>query len=535
MRKPMRPVLTGTAGRRSSRALVGVGAMALVVALAGCDLASVSSVSGDVVATPTAPISYSGGDISDDGEVVVFSSTWAYDAADTNGVRDVIVSNRNTGFQVRVSTAIGGGAPNASSSSPSVSGDGRFVAWHSASSDIVPGDSNGASDVFRLDTVAGVTERVSVSSAGIEASGSSSQSSISSDGRFVAFGSSASDLVPNDTNAQPDVFVRDMDLGTTTRWSLDATGAEGSRSSANPDISGDGTSVAFSTGSALDPADTNGLLDVYLKDERGSILWISRPASGRPADGPSIKPAVNEDGTVVAFNSDSSSFDERDHNGDFDIYVWEGGAIELVSVTPDGEVGSGRTTTPSVDSSGNLVAFGSDSPELTDRAPSHQALVRNRQEGHSDLVSTSSTGEVGNGYDNLEAISGDGRSVLVLAQSNNLLPDDPNPGLDMVVKAYPFPRITSVTPSVLLPGTTTTVTIEGKGFSGPVYVSFSPNPAAAVTTGGTRSVSPNLVRVNVTVPPGAAVHTHDLKVWNLGDHPDNSGAETTCYDCVQVG
>lgn len=326
-----------------------------------------------------------------------------------------------------------------------------------------------------------------------------------------------------------------MDLGTTTRWSLDATGAEGSRSSANPDISGDGTSVAFSTGSALDPADTNGLLDVYLKDERGSILWISRPASGRPADGFSHEAAVNEDGTVVAFRSDSSSFDERDHNGDFDIYVWEGGAVELVSVTPDGEVGSGRTTTPSVDSSGNLVAFGSDSPELTDRAPSHQALVRNRQEGHSDLVSTSLTGEVGNGYDNLEAISGDGRSVLVLAQSNNLLPDDPNPGLDMVVKAYPFPRITSVTPSVLLPGTTTTVTIEGKGFSGPMNVSLSPNPAAAVTTGGTLSVSPNLVRVNVTVPPGAAVHTHDLKVWNLGDHPDNSGAETTCYDCVQVG
>ena len=524
-------------GARSRRRRAVLGALVLVVAAAGCDLAAISKVSGDdVVWTPSNPILVSGGDLSDNGEIVAFVSNWAYDAADTNGLDDVIVSDRNVGVQVRLSSAIGGGAPNAKAEpDPSVSGDGRFVAWSSTASDIVSGDTNGVQDVFRRDLETGVTERVSVSSAGVEGSNWSRLPSMSYDGRLVAFSSMAPNLVANDTNAASDVFVRDMVTGTTTRWSVDAGGVQGWGHSDVPEISSDGKWLAFGSSSVFDAADANGTYDVYLKQGNGPITWISVPAPGLRTDGPSTEPSVNEDGTVVAFQSSSSGFDEQDDNGENDVFAWEGGTVELISVTRDGGSGSGAASAASVDRTGNLVAFGSSSPELTDDAPSTQALVRDRSAGHTDHVSTSLTGDGGTAFDRPMAISGDGRSVLIRAGSNNLLPADLNPGFDLVVKAYPFPRVTRMTPNVLAPGTTTTVTIEGKGFSGPLYVSLSADSGAALTWSPPIPLSPTRIRLNVTVPAGAAPQAYDLRVWNLGDHPDNAGSETTCYRCLQVG
>lgn len=519
--------------RRSRRAPLILGAAALVSALTACDLAGVSRVSSDPAA-PSAPIEPWAGDMSDDGAIVVFVSEHAFDAADTNGVDDVIVSDRETGFRGRASYALGGGAPNAKAKDPAVSGNGRYVTWSSTATDIVPGDTNGVEDVFRLDLDTGTTVRVSVSSTGAQVSANSGDASMSDDGRYVVFASYATDLVPNDTNDKIDTFVRDVDAGTTTRWSVDADGDQMPGHSTYGAISGDGRWVAFSTAEPFDPADTNGRTDVYLKNGGGRITRVSHVAGRPQSDGSSIRPTVNDDGSVVAFQSLSSTFVDHDENGEHDVYVWEAGTLELVSADRNGRAGSGEASSPSLDGSGNLVGFTTSSPELNGGSTRNQSLVRNRSEGHLDLVSASLTGEPGLYGDHLEAISGDGRSVLMWSTSPNINPDPPIYGGDMLVKAYPFPRITRVTPDVLTPGTTTTVTIEGKGFSGPMYVSLSANPGAAVTTGGTISVSPNRVQVNVTVPPGAAVHVHDVKVQNLSDHPDNSGAETTCYDCLSV-
>ena len=516
-----------------------LGAVALVATLTACDLAAISRVSGDMAGTTAGPY-HDGGDVSDDGSIVVFTSNWAYDTGDTNGVEDVILSDRNTGFIGRASYAADGGAPSHKATEATVSGDGRYISWTSRADNMVAGDTNNVEDVFRYDLETGTTERVSVSSAGQQGNAWSSYSSMSDDGRFVAFQAAANDLVPDDDNYGTDVFVRDTVAGTTRRWSVDVNGEEAYTVSSEPQISGDGMWVVFTMGGAFDSSDTNDVDDVYRKHRDGPIVRVSSPGGSKGSNGHSGAPAVNQDGSVVAFQSDATDLDPDDDNGELDIFVWEDGVLELVSRTPDGGVGSRNARRPSVDGSGNLVGFDSSSPELTPDLPvppgppQSRAFVRNRLERRTDLVSSSVLGEVGDDDDFLRAVSGDGRSVLVSGRSTNLAPDDPNASGDIFVKAYPFPRITRVTPSVLIKGTTTTVTIEGKGFSGPIHVSLSDNPGAAITTSGTIWVSPTRVRVNVTVPLGAAVHDHDLTLWNLGEYADNTGAETTCSKCLSV-
>ena len=518
-----------------TRSVGVVAVLGLVVVLAGCDLAAISKVSGEVISPPYDAAYLFGGDASDDGSIVVFESEWAFDAADTNAATDVIVTDRATGTRTRVSSAFGGGAPNAEAEDAAVSGDGRFVTWTSSASNIVPGDTNGVHDVFRFDRSTGTTVRVSVSSSGAQGNVGSGGASMSDDGELVVFESSASNLIGTDTNGKRDVFVRAVDKGTTTRWSVGPGGLQGTEHSEEPAISGDGTTVVFSSRSAFDAADTNGQWDIYRKVGVGVTL-ISTGLGGAPTDGPSHVPAVDQDGSVVAFRTGASNIVGFDDNGSDDIYVWEAGTAELVSADPNGGVApNGALGDVALDDSGNVVGFSSISPELTSDAPLTQALVRNRADKRTDHVSASLTGEVGNGVDTVSSISGDGRSVVVRVMSDNLLPDDPNYSADLLVKSYPFPRITSVTPSVLAPGTTTTVTIDGSGFAGPLEVSLSAHPSAAITLSAPVILGPKRIRVQVTVPAGAAAHVHDLTVRNIGVYENSSGAQTTCYSCIQVG
>ena len=122
----------------------------------------------------------------------------------------------------------------------------------------MPGDTNEATDVFVRDRQTGATRRVSVGPGGVQGDSSSFTPSISADGRFVAFSSSASNLVPDDINGIPDVFVRDRQTGTTRRVSVGPGGVQGNSSSFDPAISADGRFVAFiSAASNLVPGDTN--------------------------------------------------------------------------------------------------------------------------------------------------------------------------------------------------------------------------------------------------------------------------------------
>src|SRR5204863_349490 len=192
-----------------------------------------------------------GSALSADGRFVAFDSA-ATDlvAGDTNGVADVLVHDRQTGTTERVSVASGGGTQGNGNSGgffsfPALSADGRLVAFQSDATNLVAGDTNGTTDVFVHDRQTGTTERVSVASGGTEGNGFSAGLALSADGRFVAFHSTATNLVAGDTNGKTDVFVHDRQTGTTERVSVDSDGTQGNGPSAGAALSADGGLVAF--------------------------------------------------------------------------------------------------------------------------------------------------------------------------------------------------------------------------------------------------------------------------------------------------
>jgi Tol biopolymer transport system component len=187
----------------------------------------------------------------------------------------------------------------ARSSAPAVNSNGLVVAFDSAATNLVGGDSNGAVDVFVRDRASGRTQRVSVTSKGKEANGSSSGPDLSGDGRLVSFSSSATNLVPGDTNGRTDIFVHDRVTGQTTRVSVAADGTQGDNTSlGTAAISSDGGLVAFaSDASNLVPQPASGR-HIYVKDlATGAIQRVSVDSAGNPAQGfVAASPSLSGDG-----------------------------------------------------------------------------------------------------------------------------------------------------------------------------------------------------------------------------------------------
>jgi signal peptidase I len=369
--------------------------------------------------------------ISGDGRYVAFVSAASnLVPGDTNDQSDVFVHDRQTGATDRVSVDSAGGQADGSSGAPAISGDGRFVAFVSAASNLVPDDTNGENDVFVHDRQAGTTERVSVGSAGGQADGGSEAPTISGDGRFVAFESTASNLVPGDTNGQSDVFVRDRRSGTTERVSMDSAGNQGNDQSGLPTISADGRYVAFaSSASNLVSGDTNGQSDVFVHDrETGTTERVSVDSEGNQADGSSTSPAIAADGRLVAFESKATNLVGRDFNRDQDIFVHDRltGSTERVSVSSAGNQGSGPSSAPTISADGRFVAFQAGHSNLVpgDTNRRQDVFVHDRQTGATEQLSVDSAGNQGNDHSGLPAISGDGRFVAFWSLASNLVPAD---------------------------------------------------------------------------------------------------------------
>jgi Tol biopolymer transport system component len=196
---------------------------------------------------------------------------------DTNAAADVFVRDRQTGTTTRVSKNTTGGQAANPSYSPSISSDGRYVAFDS-STDLVPGDTNGMRDIFVRDRTAGVISRISKSSAGEQGDYPSYSQSISSDGRYVAFYSYATNLVAGDTNGNGDIFVRDRQNNTTRLVSKSTAGVQGDGESSSPVVSANGRYVAFVSEAAnLVTGDTNGNEDIFIRDRQtGTTTLVSK-------------------------------------------------------------------------------------------------------------------------------------------------------------------------------------------------------------------------------------------------------------------
>lgn len=353
----------------------------------------------------------SGAATSGDGECVAFYS----DASnlipqalggDTNQVRDVFVFDRRTRLSQRVSVSTegvqGNGPSQAQGFLPAINETCSCVAFSSDASNLVAGDTNGASDVFVRDlTTPPTTSRVSVGEGG-QSNGTSSFPSVSADCRFVAFQSTGSNLVAGDTNNASDIFVRDRLAGTTVRVSVGAGGQANGRS-ITPAMSADGRCVAFATAATnlLGP-DTNGRLDVYVACDGAVTCRASVSSAGEQANDDSFLPSLSANGRLVAFKSLASNLVPNDSNGAADVFVHDcqAGTTELISVSTRGEIGDDNSFPPSISGDGRFVAFGSFSSNLAQGMNTRgksQIYVRDRQAGTTLLISQTPFGNPGNG------------------------------------------------------------------------------------------------------------------------------------------
>ncbi|MGB8981913.1 MAG: hypothetical protein WCC12_08565, partial [Anaerolineales bacterium] len=226
------------------------------------------------------------------------------------------------GDTTRVSVDSAGGQANAPSRRSVISADGNYVAFTSEATNLVSGDTNDLPDVFVHDRQTGLTERVSVADDESQAnSWSEDPPAISADGRYVAFVSMASNLVSGDTNNIMDVFVRDRQLGQTTRVSVDSSGAQVSGDEwtnfGGLALSGDGRFVVFTSNvTSLVTGDTNGAEDVFVHDRQtGATIRISVSSSGEQSNASSYSGSISGNGQLTAFTSGATNLVSDDTNG----------------------------------------------------------------------------------------------------------------------------------------------------------------------------------------------------------------------------
>ena len=311
--------------------------------------------------------------ISADGRYVAFlSSADNLVSGDTNGHGDVFVYDRQDGTTERVSVADdesqGDNLGRAAIPRLAISADGRYVCFSFDSTNLVPGDTNGINDIFVRDRQEGTTERVSVNTAGVQANKASDFVSISADGRYVAFDSAASNLVTGDTNNNWDVFVHDRNTHSTTRESLSSAGAQANDLSANPVISADGRYVAFeSYAGNLVAGDTNWMIDVFVRDRTlQTTQRVNVSGTGAQANTESGLASISGDGRLVAFESFASNLVSGDTNGTWDLFVRDRliGSTQRVSLSSTGTQGNDESGQPVFSADGHYVAFGSTATNL---------------------------------------------------------------------------------------------------------------------------------------------------------------------------
>jgi len=263
--------------------------------------------------------------ISADGRYVAFESQADnLVPGDTNGCTDVFVYDCQTGQTIRASVGSAGNQGSDQSHHPSLNADGRYVAFQSRADNLVFGDTNGTWDIFVYDSQTGQTSRVSVDSAGNQGNdGSVGVHSLSTDGRYVAFDSLAGNLVPGDTNQCADIFVHDCQTGQTTRASVDSAGNQGGNTSQGAYLTADGQYVAFhSYAPNLVPGDTNGCADIFVHDcQTGKTTRVSVDSAGDQGSGASYSPSLSADGHYVAFDSYADNLVPGDTNGSCDVFV----------------------------------------------------------------------------------------------------------------------------------------------------------------------------------------------------------------------
>ncbi len=435
--------------------------------------------------------------LSADGRYGAFESSAAnLVPGDTNGVSDIFVRDRVASTTQRVSVGSGGVEANGISREAAISADGRWVAFASAATNLVAGDTNGRSDVFVYDRQTSNIERVSVATAGIEGNADSELPSISGDGRFVTFLSVANNLVPRDTNNEADIFVRDRQAGTTARVSVSSSGTQADGGSFDPRISSDGSTVVFdSLATNLVPGDTGGFSDIFVyRLAAGTTVRASVATDGTPGNGDSYTPAISSDGRTVVFQTAANNLGPGDTGTNVDIYVraLAPGTTVRASLAADGVTeGDAGAYEAAISGDGHVVAFKGGSTNLVPGDTNGQAdiFVRDLRTGALERDSLSTAGAQADGDNTLPALSDDGRLVVFESSATNLVPGDTNGASDIFLRdrgsvAPPATITVTATATALPTGTATriataTTTVSPTATPTLCAVRFSDVPASA--------------------------------------------------------
>ena len=355
----------------------------------------------------------------------------------------------------RINLASDGEQADDYTSSPSISDDGRYVAFDSDAGNLVSDDTNGVRDVFVRDRVAGTTTRVSVHSDGTEGTGVSQGSVISGNGRYVTFWSEATNLVAGDANGARDVFVHDLQTGTTERVSRRSDSDEANDDSMMPSISADGRYVVFTSDATnMEEDDENGVRDVFLHDRSvGSTTRISYGVGGSDITQDCSWPQISGDGSTVIFYSAAPELVSGDLNVRADVFAHTiaSGAREIVSSGLGGSMANGASATSAISATGRYVVFLSWASNLVegDAADTGDYFVRDRVAGTTERITVTPTG----GVPSVQAeqwplsISADGRYVAFTSAAYDLVAGDANNERDIFLRDRTLGQTTRVSVS----------------------------------------------------------------------------------------
>jgi len=412
--------------------------------------------------------------ISANGRFVAYESN-ADNLVDTGFVKGVgwikliFVYDLVTGITECVTVSSEGFIANNSSNSPAISGDGRMVAFWSVADNLVDLDTNGMADVFIRDRYQGLTRRITMGYDGLQSNGQSWYApKISADGNYVTFTSSASNLVPNDTNNMADVFIFDVQANNLSRASIAADGSQANKGSDSPSISADGRFISFTSyadnlvrgslaGKGIYVFDRNyenrlfTLSNQVMNSDFQSNIQESYETNRKiVAEDILDYQVVSADGRYIAFCSSSNRFVENDTNDSMDVFVYDlhSKEIELVSASPNGTLGNGDSNSPAISADGRFIAFSSSADNLVidDTNGLRDVFVKDRISGYVWRVSAAANGEQANGVSNNPTISANGRYIAFESAASNLVANDTNDVFDIFV----FDMVTGKTERVSL-------------------------------------------------------------------------------------
>jgi Tol biopolymer transport system component len=434
-----------------------------------------------------------------DGNLVAFGSSASnLVTGDTNSDSDIFVRDVTAGTTERVSVDSSGAEADDDSYQPKMTPDGRYVVFMSEASNLVPGDTNGARDIFVRDRLADTTTRVNVSSAGVEANEDSfiNGGTISANGRLVVFHSRASNLVAGDTNGFMDVFVHDRSSGITTRISVTDTGAEANFDCYTTDISPDGAYIAFHTDADnIIAGDSNSAMDTFIVVRAtGAITYAAQSVVGTQANGDTYGLKFSNGGHLT-FTSTATNLIADDLNGVADIFLRDGigGPTEIISMGFNGQTND-FSPDSWISGNGRFVVYSSYATNIVNNDTNGEPdiFVVDRQSGTTQRVTENLAGQEANDFSGGPRLSQNGQRIVFHSDATNLVPNDTNVIRDVFITvSNPAPTATptrtptrTITPT---PSNTPAITATPTGTLTPPTVTHTstPIPTATATPTGT--------------------------------------------------